>query len=223
MRRLPRTASRLSDVPQGALSGSSAAPGRDSCRLASAPVYVAVARRRGGFCWPGGYCFAQLLWSVMNLRHSVRGLIVDDDENLLLYRFTVPTGLTVWGAPGGGVERGESLLDGLARELDEETGLQDIGQPVHVWHQEVHDLDLIGGWDGVVNDYYMIRTSQFEPSGSMSMDELAAERVEHFGWWSSQRLLAHHGHEVFGPRQLPRLYTDLLALGPPLIPLPLDL
>lgn len=158
----------------------------------------------------------------MRLRHSVRGLLVDHDDRLLLYRFTVPGGgPTVWTPPGGGIEAGETLLEALARELDEETGLRELGVPVHVWHQEVADPTVLAGWDGVVNDYFLITTPAFEPMGSLGPTRLAAELVGDFAWWEPARLLSHRGPEVFGPRELPRLFADLLHLGPRAAPVQL--
>ncbi|MHD0302469.1 NUDIX domain-containing protein [Rhodococcus erythropolis] len=55
----------------------------------------------------------------MRLRHSARGLVVDDQSRLLLYRFIAPGGgLTVWCPPGGGLEGDETPPEALARELD---------------------------------------------------------------------------------------------------------
>ncbi|WP_181447625.1 MULTISPECIES: NUDIX domain-containing protein [unclassified Rhodococcus (in: high G+C Gram-positive bacteria)] len=71
----------------------------------------------------------------MRLRHSARGLVVDDQSRLLLYRFIAPGGgLTVWCPPGGGLEGDETPSEALARELDEEIGLRDYGAVTHVWH-----------------------------------------------------------------------------------------
>ena len=65
----------------------------------------------------------------LNLRASVRAIILDEDDHVLLCRFVfphpaVPNGAqAVWAAPGGGLEPGEDGLSALRREPREETGL----------------------------------------------------------------------------------------------------
>lgn len=72
-----------------------------------------------------------------NPRLAVRAVIVHQGRLLLVNAFP---GLSsnLWCAPGGGVERGASLTDNLAREVAEETGLSiRIGAPCLV--NEFHD------------------------------------------------------------------------------------
>ena len=79
----------------------------------------------------------------------------------------VPTGATgVWAAPGGGIEPGELPLTALRRGLHEETGLVLDAEPPHVWHQAVPAAPShADGYDGVVNDYFLVRTTRFDPPG----------------------------------------------------------
>ncbi|HEY9645756.1 MAG TPA: NUDIX hydrolase [Chroococcidiopsis sp.] len=57
------------------------------------------------------------------LRVSVVGLFVDRDEVLLIHQMTPPEP-DCWDLPGGGLAADETLLDGLSREVREETGLE---------------------------------------------------------------------------------------------------
>jgi 8-oxo-dGTP diphosphatase len=50
-------------------------------------------------------------------------LIVNDENRILLLRRSL-SGKTFWDIPGGRIQRGEDIAEGLKRELEEETGLQ---------------------------------------------------------------------------------------------------
>lgn len=71
------------------------------------------------------------------VRLAVRAVILHDNRLLLVNAW--PEGQSdLWCAPGGGVERGCSLPENLAREVHEETGLRiAVGEPCLV--NEFHD------------------------------------------------------------------------------------
>lgn len=65
-----------------------------------------------------------LLTRAMSL--GVRGVVRDADGRVLLVRHTYLPG---WYLPGGGVDRGETTVDAVIREIAEETGVRVAGPP----------------------------------------------------------------------------------------------
>ena len=150
-------------------------------------------------------------------RRAVRAIILADDDSVLLCRFdfphpAVPAGATtVWAAPGGGIEPGEHPLEALRRELHEETGLVVDADPPHVWHQEVPVRDRADGYDGVVNDYFLVRTPLFDPRGALSDDDIAAELIGEMRWWRHEDIAGYGGADLFSPRDLATPLAALIA------------
>lgn len=165
----------------------------------------------------------------VKLRQAVRAVILAEDARVLLCRFSfphpaVPTGATgVWAAPGGGIEPGELPLAALRRELHEEIWLVVEADPPHVWHQEVAALRRADGYDGVVNDYYLVRTPRFDPRGALPDDELAAELITEMRWWTYDDIAEYRGPDLFSPRDLATPLAALIAGDIPGTPVPLGL
>lgn len=69
-----------------------------------------------------------IMFPVLYVRRPIRlgisALVVNDEGHVLLVRHTYKSG---WYFPGGGLERRESLEEGIRRELEEEVGLTVAG------------------------------------------------------------------------------------------------
>ena len=161
----------------------------------------------------------------VSLRRSVRAIILDEDDCILLCRFAIPklAGTVVWAAPGGGIDPGETPLAALRRELLEEVGLVVRNDPPHVWHQEVVAPGHAEGYDGVINDYFLVRTVNYSPRGTLTDDQLAAEHISGMRWWHPNEVDAYAGPDLFSPRDLATPLTALITSGVPTGPVRLGL
>lgn len=148
----------------------------------------------------------------MKLRESVRALILDENDSVLLVRFDwdgldVPGGF--WANPGGGIEHGESPTHALARELQEEVGLRLTCLGPEIWTKTA--LFPMSGWDGQVDHIHLVRVRHFAPQPRLSSKQLLAENVHEIRWWKLHELA--DSHSTFAPRALPALLENLLS-GP---------
>lgn len=155
----------------------------------------------------------------LRIRRAVRGAVLDPDDRIMLVRFEFPT-ITVWATPGGGQEEGEDDEATLRRELDEELGLSIDRIGPHVWTR-THVIPFLDGtWDGQRDHVYVVRTSVFSPTPSLTWEQLIAERVHELRWWTADELLAAGRDGVrFAPGCLPDLVVSLIRDGPPAAPI----
>lgn len=150
-------------------------------------------------------------------RPGARGLVIDANDRILLFRGKLPGRRGWWFAPGGAVEHGESHAEALVRELDEEIGL--LLPPNHllgpVWART-----FLFEWKGATERheelFFLIRLDAHDVATTGWTDD--EERVlRAHRWWSVDEITA--SREEFSPRDLAELLQPLLSGTIPSSPL----
>lgn len=150
-------------------------------------------------------------------RSTVRALVLDADDRLLLQSYLDPTvhrpaGLPhrapVWIAPGGGLAPGETAAAGLERELWEETGIVGVAWGPWLWRRAV-DLHYQGRVRRFVEHYRLGRVPAAEPRvAPRALDAHEREVLLAHRWWPLPELLTT-ATTVYPPRLAERLRAVL--------------
>jgi ADP-ribose pyrophosphatase YjhB (NUDIX family) len=127
---------------------------------------------------------AHIYWRMKRgLTLGVRGVVLDAEGRVLLVRHGYARG---WHLPGGGVEPGETMLEALGRELEEEGNVVLTGQPVlhgvfqnpyassrdHVAVYAVRAFE----WRGPLEPNFEIREAAFFPIDALPEGTTAGTR-----------------------------------------------
>ena len=118
-----------------------------------------------------------------------------------------------WRIAAGGPAPGAARGDGA---------VTDAGPP-HVWHQELAAPGHADGYDRAVNDYFLVRTTRFDPRGALSDDELAAAHITGMRWWRHRDIAEYSGTDLFSPRDIAAPLAALIAGDIPDTPVMLGL
>jgi len=145
------------------------------------------------------------------IRPTVRLLLLDPTDRLLLFRSQSDTdGSDFWYPVGGEIEPGEVIEDAARREVAEETGVVEFEFGPEVWHRR-----HVVAWGGVTYDvrerWFLARvpdqgmtTEGFTPGEQASILE--------YRWWSVDEM--HRTTDRLTPTDLAPLLEELLNSGP---------
>ena len=98
------------------------------------------------------------------------GAIVRRGDELLLVRRGREPAVGEWSVPGGRVEPGETLMEAVVREREEETGLRGVCGPLVGWVERIGD-----DWHFVILDFEATVAGDAEP--------LAGDDALEARWW----------------------------------------
>lgn len=123
-----------------------------------------------------------------------------------------------WAMPGGGLDDGETLREGVQREVREETGWTDIepGALLCTWE---HDYTRIGVPVRQHEHIFVAHGPRRDPIGDLTASH-AEDGILRWRWWT-QRELAE-SREALWPPQLSDLVAAFLR-DAPRDPTPVDL
>ena len=114
---------------------------------------------------------------------------------------------SVWTAPGGRVEEGESFEDAAKRELWEEVGLDNLELGPCVWL-----VTATSPWRGTLYRaefrFFVCHIEEFDVQVG-NRESLEQELIEDYRWWSVDEIEA--SSEVFIPPKMGRLLKPLFA------------
>ncbi len=156
----------------------------------------------------------------------MRVLLLDPADRVLLQAFVDPgvrrpgaptTDAPAWFPPGGGLDPGEDPAAGLARELHEETGFDDVAWGAWVWRRTV-DLLVDDEVRRFEEAYRLARVAVARPTPRPTAFDPREQRTfRGYRWWTLAELAAT-SERVFPPRLGQRL-AALLTEGPPATPI----
>jgi len=144
-------------------------------------------------------------------RRAARVLVVDGGGRLLMFRGFDPARPQhrYWFTVGGGIDAGESMVDGAVRELHEETGLRlcaaDLGEPVF---HDVTRYPFGGDWYQQEQDFYLVRVDTLEVRVD-GFEQMERESIDGYRWWTAAELASTT--ERYYPEELPALLARLVG------------
>lgn len=122
------------------------------------------------------------------VRRAARVLLLNRDDQVLLFRGEDASEPTYWFTVGGGIDDGETEIDAAVRETWEETGLRldhtQIQGPI--W-EELSEFVIQGRHYRQTNVFYVARVDEFEVSYA-GFDSTERELVRSHRWWSAEEI-----------------------------------
>ncbi len=144
-------------------------------------------------------------------RLTARVLLFDPQGRILLMKGRLanrPQGTSSWFTIGGGVDEGESLIEGAIREIAEETGFTEVEIGPVVWTREGEGVLITGEQVIFKENYIVARCAGGEPSREGWAD-YEVDLIDDIRWWTLEELAATT--ERIYPERFGELIIDVAA------------
>jgi 8-oxo-dGTP pyrophosphatase MutT (NUDIX family) len=151
----------------------------------------------------------------VTVRYTVRVLLIDPADRVLLFAHNDDDHSSVWFLPGGGREAGESPEETARRELSEETGLTDVEIGPELWRRRF--LALWGSASYDVRERCFLARVAAGDIDTGGFTELERRSIVDHRWWTVDELGATT--DQLRPDDLAALIASLIRDGPPERPL----
>jgi 8-oxo-dGTP pyrophosphatase MutT (NUDIX family) len=149
-------------------------------------------------------------------RKSSRAILLTPEREILLIKIGNSTATwTGWITPGGGLDQGESEMDGLRRELREELGFTLLPGARRVWTR-FHCFSWNDRWVEQEEVFFLIETERFSPSAEVDLTESEMLEFKEIRWWPIEDI--ENSPECFAPTKIYHHLVNLVENGPPTEP-----
>jgi ADP-ribose pyrophosphatase YjhB (NUDIX family) len=145
------------------------------------------------------------------LREAARAIVFDPDDRVILLRYEENGGF--WATPGGSLEPGETHRQAVVRELREELGVQHVTLGPHL-ATRTKDHPVAGRNVRQAEHYYLARV---QPENVLPQSAASPDNIQERRWWTLAELAATS--QTVYPAELTELVREILASGPPPVPL----
>jgi len=155
---------------------------------------------------------------VENAVIGVSAIIFDQDERVLLIQRGKPPASGFWHVPGGKLEAGESLVEGVRREVKEETGLDvDVGPIMAVVERRQEGfhyviIDFLAQLADPNQTHHLIAADDASDARWLAEDELDQLPIAHGLLPILERARLVHRGEKLGLVDADGLGTDFIPI-----------